>query len=317
MESAGVFEKHRSLLFTIAYEITGTASDAEDVVQDSFLRWSQVDAKAVVNPRAYLAKTVTRQALNSLRTAQRRREDYIGPWLPEPVITAPDVAEHAVLSESLSFAMLVVLETLSPDERAVFVLREVFDFPYADIAEATDKSLAAVRQMASRAKAHVRARRPRFEVDAQRQRAVADRFLKALLGGDMQSLMDALAPGAVLLSDGGGKVTAARKPVIGADNITRFLAGIAKTPVPQMRVELSFFNGMPALVVYSGDTVDVVALVESNNEYVTGVYLVRNPDKLGAATEARSFRTLTALEQDWQKLDTPHDYPQSLSAASH
>ena len=138
--TAGVFEEHRSLLFTIAYEITGTATDAEDVVQDSFLRWSAVDAEAVQNPRAYLAKTVTRQALNSLRAAQRRREDYIGPWLPEPVVTAPDVADNAVLSESLSFAMLVVLETLSPDERAVFVLREVFDFPYAEIAEATDKS---------------------------------------------------------------------------------------------------------------------------------------------------------------------------------
>lgn len=291
MDSVKVFEEHRSLLFTIAYEITGKATDAEDVVQDSFLRWSGVDAEAVHNPRAYLAKIVTRQALNSLRAAQRRREDYIGPWLPEPVVTGPDVSENAVLSESLSFAMLVVLETLSPDERAVFVLREVFDFPYAEIAEATDKSLAAVRQVASRAKAHVRARRPRFEVDAHRQRAVTDRFLTALLGGDMQSLMDVLAPGAVLLADGGGKVSAARRPIIGADNIARFLAGIAKTPVPDMRVESSFLNGMPALTVYSGDRVDLVALVESSNEQVTGVYLVRNPDKLGATTEARVFGT--------------------------
>ncbi|WP_104140838.1 RNA polymerase sigma-70 factor [Arthrobacter sp. ZGTC131] len=297
MGTAGVFEEHRSLLFTIAYEITGTATDAEDVVQDSFLRWSEVDADTVQNPRAYLAKTVTRQALNFLRAAQRRREDYIGPWLPEPVLTSPDVADNAVLSESLSFAMLVVLETLSPDERAVFVLREVFDFPYAEIADATDKSLAAVRQMASRAKAHVRARRPRFEVDARRQRAVADRFLTALLGGDMQSLMDVLAPGAVLLSDGGGKATAARRPIIGADNIARFLAGIAKTPVPDMRVEPSSLNGMPALVIYSGARVDLVALIDSNGEHVTGVYLVRNPDKLGAATEAPSFRTRSSVEQ--------------------
>jgi RNA polymerase sigma-70 factor (ECF subfamily) len=301
LATAGVFEEHRSLLFTIAYEITGTVTDAEDVVQDSFLRWSGVDSETVQNPRAYLAKTVTRQALNSLRAAQRRREEYVGPWLPEPVVTAPDVAERAVLSESLSFAMLVVLETLSPDERAVFVLREVFDFPYAEIAEATGKSLAAVRQIGSRAKAHVRARQPRFEVDARRQRAVADRFLTALLGGDMQSLMDVLAPGAVLLSDGGGKATAARKPVIGADNIARFLAGIAKTPVPDMRVESLSLNGMPALIVYSGDRVDLVGLVESNNEQVTGVYLVRNPDKLGATTEAGTFRTLIAIEQDRQK----------------
>lgn len=292
METTGVFEEHRSLLFTIAYEITGTATDAEDVVQDSFLRWSEADAHTVQNPRAYLAKIVTRQALNFLRTAQRRREDYIGPWLPEPVVTAPDVAENAVLAESLSFAMLVVLETLSPDERAVFVLREVFDFPYSEIAEATDKSPAAVRQIASRAKAHVRARQPRFEVDARRRKAVAERFLTALLGGDMQSLMDVLAPGAVLLSDGGGKATAARKPVIGADSIARFLAGIAKNPVPDMRIEPSLLNGMPSLIVFSGARVDLVALIESDHEHVTGVYLVRNPDKLGSATDPRSFHRL-------------------------
>ena len=301
MGTVGVFEEHRSLLFTIAYEITGTVADAEDVVQESFLKWSAVDAVAVHNQRAYLAKTVTRQALNSLRAAQRRREDYVGPWLPEPMVTSPDVAENAVLSESLSFAMLVVLETLSPDERAVFVLREVFDFPYTEIAEAIDKSLVAVRQLASRAKAHVRARQPRFEVDAQRQRAVVDRFLTALLGGDMQSLMDVLAPGAVLLSDGGGKVTAARKPVFGAENIVRFLAGIAKTPVPDMRVEPSSLNGMPALVVYAGDRVDLVALVEASNEQVTGVYLVRNPDKLGA-TSAGSLQTSLTVGNGRQKL---------------
>lgn len=289
MGAAGLFEEHRSLLFTIAYEITGTATDAEDVLQDSFLRWTDVDAATVQNPRAYLAKTVTRQALNSLRTAQRRREDYVGPWLPEPIVVAPDVADNAVLSESLSFAMLVVLETLSPDERAVFVLREVFDFPYAEIAEATGKTQAAVRQIASRAKAHVRARQPRFDVDAQRQKAVSDRFLTALLGGDMQSLMDVLAPGAVLLSDGGGKVSAARKPVVGADNIARFLLGIAKTPVPEMRVEATLLNGMPALVVFSRTRIDVVALIQSSNDCVTGVYLVRNPDKLGAASSAAGF----------------------------
>lgn len=287
MGPARVFDEHRSLLFTIAYEITGTVTDAEDVVQDSYLRWSGVDADTVGNQRAYLAKTVTRQALNSLRATQRRREDYIGPWLPEPLVTAPDVAEDAVLSESLSFAMLVVLETLSPDERAIFVLREVFDFPYTEIAEATDKSPAAVRQLASRAKAHVHARQPRFEVDAQRQKAVTDRFVAATLGGDVQALMDVLSPGAVLLSDGGGKVTAARKPVIGADNITRFLIGISKTPVPDMHIESSSLNGMPAIMIYSGDVVDVAVIVESDNEHVTGVYLVRNPDKLGATTRTR------------------------------
>lgn len=289
MGSATVFEEHRSLLFTIAYEITGTATDAEDVLQESYLRWSAVDTDGIGNQRAYLAKTVTRQALNFLRSTQRRRENYIGPWLPEPVVTLPDVAEDAVLADSLSFAMLVVLESLSPDERAVFVLREVFDFPYSEIAEATGKSPAAVRQLASRAKSHVQARQPRFDVDAQRQKAVNDRFIAATLGGDLQALMDVLAPGAVLLSDGGGKVSAARRPVVGADHIARFLLGIAKKPIPDMRVETASLNGMPAILIYSGDVVDLAVLVESDNDLVTGLYLVRNPDKLCAATTARQL----------------------------
>jgi len=289
MGSASVFEEHRSLLFTIAYEITGTVTDAEDVLQESYLRWSAVDTDPIGNQRAYLAKTVTRQALNSLRTTQRRREDYIGPWLPEPVVTLPDIAEDAVLADSLSFAMLVVLESLTPDERAVFVLHEVFDFPYPEIAEATGKTPAAVRQLAHRAKEHVRARQPRFEVDAQRQKAVTDRFIAATLGGDVQALMDVLAPGAVLLSDGGGKVSAARRPVVGADHVARFLLGIAKKPIPDMRVEMSLLNGMPAVLIYSGDRIDLAIMVESNNDHVTGLYLVRNPDKLGAATTARQL----------------------------
>ncbi|MFE4541118.1 RNA polymerase sigma-70 factor [Arthrobacter sp. NPDC056727] len=288
MGSASVFEEHRSLLFTIAYEITGTVTDAEDVLQESYLRWSAVDTGPIGNQRAYLAKTVTRQALNSLRTTQRRREDYVGPWLPEPVVTLPDVAEDAVLADSLSFAMLVVLESLSPDERAVFVLREVFDFPYSEIAEATGKTTAAVRQLAHRAKEHVQARQPRFEVDAQRQKVVTERFIEAL-GGDVQALMDVLAPGAVLLSDGGGKVSAARRPVVGADHVARFLLGIAKKPIPDMRVEISSLNGMPAILIYSGDTIDLAVMVESDNDHVTGLYLVRNPDKLGAATTTRQF----------------------------
>jgi RNA polymerase sigma-70 factor (ECF subfamily) len=287
MGSAAVFEEHRALLFTIAYEITGTVTDAEDVLQESYLRWSGVEADGVGNHRAYLAKTVTRQALNSLRTTQRHREDYIGPWLPEPLVTLPDVADDAVLADSLSFAMLVVLESLSPDERAVFVLHEVFDFPYPEIAEATGKTPAAVRQLAHRAKGHVQARQPRFQVDAQRQKSVTDRFIAATLGGDVQALMDVLAPGAVLLSDGGGKVSAARRPVVGADHVARFLLGIASKPIPDMRVRMSALNGMPAILVYSADRIDLAIVVESDTDHVTGLYLVRNPEKLGAATTAR------------------------------
>lgn len=253
-------------------------------MQESFLRCRELDPESLRNPRAYLAQTVTRQALNALRSAQRRREDYVGPWLPEPLLTAPDIAQNVILSESLSFAMLVVLETLSPEERAVFVLREVFDFSYPEIAEATERSLAAVRQISSRARAHVRARQPRFDVDAKRKHDVAERSLMALQGGDVQSLMDVLAPGAVLLSDGGGRVSAARKPVLGADNIVRFLLGIAQNPLPDMRIERAVVNDMPAVIVLSGDRVDLVVLVESRDERVSAVYLVRNPDKLGAVS---------------------------------
>jgi RNA polymerase sigma-70 factor (ECF subfamily) len=277
MGSAAVFEEHRALLFTIAYEITGTVTDAEDVLQESYLRWSGVDADGVGNHRADLAKTVTRQALNSLRTTQRRREDYIGPWLPEPLVTLPDVADDAVLADSLSFAMLVVLESLSPDERAVFVLHAVFDFPYPEIAEATGKTPAAVRQLAHRAKGHVQARQPRFQVDAQRQKSVTDRFTAATLGGDVQALMDVLAPGAVLLSDGGGKVSAARRPVVGADHVARFLLGIASKPIPDMRVRMSALNGMPAILVYSADRIDLAIVVESDTDHVTGLYLTEIP----------------------------------------
>jgi RNA polymerase sigma-70 factor (ECF subfamily) len=289
MGSAQVFEQYRPLLFTIAYEITGTVTDAEDAVQDTYLRWTAVEDDAVANARAYLAKIATRTALNALRSAQRRREEYVGPWLPEPLVTGPDAAEDALLGESLSVAMLVVLESLSPDERAVFVLREVFDFPYAEIAEATGKSQAAVRQIAHRAKERVQARQPRFETDDRRQRDVAEHFIAATLGGDLQALMDALAPGAVLLSDGGGKVTAARKPVHGPEKIARFLVGISSVPVPAMRVEFSTLNGMPALLVYSGDSIDLAAMVDVRDGRVTGVYLVRNPDKLAKLTSSVSL----------------------------
>src|SRR5216684_6410475 len=191
------FAVHRGLLFTVAYEMLGSAADAEDVLQESWLRWAQVDHSQVSDPRAYLIRVVTRQALNQMRTLSRRREEYVGEWLPEPLLTGPDVAEDVELAESVSIAMLTVLETLTPTERAVFVLREVFDLPFDEIAAATGKSAAAVRQIAHRARSHVAARRPRMEVDRAEQRRAVDRFLTALQTGDLQGLMDALAPDAV------------------------------------------------------------------------------------------------------------------------
>src|SRR5262245_19047084 len=217
------FERHRRLLFTVAYEMLGSASDAEDVVQETWLRWADVDHTAVRDPRAYLVRTVTRQALNRLRTLARRREDYVGEWLPEPLVTSPDVAADVELAESVSMAMLTVLETLGPVERAVFVLREVFDTPYDEIAEAVGKSPAAVRQIAHRARGHVAARPPRVSVSTTERQEAVDRFLAAIRHGDLQGLLDVLAPDVVAIGDGGGLAPAARRPIQGAERVAGLL----------------------------------------------------------------------------------------------
>ena len=224
------FVSHRSLLFTVAYEMLGSAADAEDVVQETWLRWADVDQAEVRDPRAYLVRVVTRQALNRLRSVSRRREEYVGEWLPEPLLTSPDVAEDAELAENVSIAMLTVLETLGPAERAVFVLHEVFETPYDDIAEAVGKSPAAVRQIGHRARQHVAARRPRMQVNRAQQQAVVEKFMAAIATGDMQGLVELLAPDVVLIADGGGQVAAARKPITGAEKIVAFLGRAAKYP---------------------------------------------------------------------------------------
>ena len=221
--SSDSFARHRSLLFTVAYEMLGSASDAEDVVQETWLRWAGVDHSTVRDHRAYLVRIVTRQALNRLRSLARRREEYVGEWLPEPLVTSPDVADDVELAESVSIAMLTVLETLAPTERAVFVLREVFDTPYDEIGEAVGKSPAAVRQIAHRARDHVAARRPRVAVSATEQQAAVDQFLAAVMHGDLQGLLDVLAPDVVVIADGGGFAAAARRPIEGAERVAAFL----------------------------------------------------------------------------------------------
>ncbi|GMA19867.1 sigma-70 family RNA polymerase sigma factor [Arsenicicoccus piscis] len=208
---------HRSLLFTVAYEMLGSAADAEDVLQEVWLRWKPVDLTTIRDPRAYLVQVTTRLALNQIRTLARRRETYVGPWLPEPLLTAPDVAEDVALADSVSTAMLLVLETLGPTERAVFVLREVFDLPYDEIATAVDKSPAAVRQIAHRARGHVHARRPRGVVEGASQEQVMERFVAAVATGDLQGLMDVLAPDVVLITDGEGS----RRPPFGPSTAPR------------------------------------------------------------------------------------------------
>ena len=280
------FVLHRNLLFTVAYEMTGSAADAEDVLQETWLRWAEVVHDEVRDARAYLVRITTRLSLNRLRTVKRQRETYVGPWLPEPLLTTPDVAEDVELADAVSVAMLHVLETLTPSERAVFVLREVFDLPYDDIAAAVDKSTAAVRQIAHRARNHVEARQPRIEVSLRERQAVVDRFLAAVGTGDIQSLMDVLAPDVVLVTDGGGKKRAALRPILGRDKVMRFMSGVAD---PRAVAELRTVNGSPALCVLIDGEVDTIATFLVEGGLVTGMYAVRNPEKLLHLEEPVTF----------------------------
>lgn len=279
------FVTHRSLLFTVAYELLGSAADAEDVVQETWLRWAGVDRAGVHDPRAYLVQIVTRQGLNRLRTRSRRREEYVGEWLPEPLLTAPDVADDVQLAESVSFAMLTVLETLGPAERAVFVLREVFDTPYEEIAEAVGKSPAAVRQIAHRARDHVAARRPRMEVGRAEQEAVVARFRAAVENGDLQGLLDVLAPDVVMAADGGGLVQALRRPVAGAGRVAKVLAGFQRVASDAV-LGSAWLNGAPALLVDVGGQLDTAISLVVEGGRISRIYAVRNPHKLGGLARA-------------------------------
>jgi RNA polymerase sigma-70 factor (ECF subfamily) len=271
------FVAHRNLLFTVAYEMTGSAADAEDVLQETWLRWAEVDHAEVRDARAYLVRITTRLSLNRLRTVQRQRETYVGPWLPEPLLTTPDVAEDVELADSVSVAMLHVLETLTPSERAVFVLREVFDVPYDDIAAALDRSAAAVRQIAHRARSHVEARQPRIDVSLRERDAAVDAFLRAAQSGDLAALVDVLSPDVVLVTDGGGKKRTALRPILGRDKVVRFLGGVAD---PDAVATLGEVNGGPALVVTIRGELDSIVTFLVEDGLVTGLYAVRNPEKL-------------------------------------
>jgi len=276
--TADPFVVHRSLLFTVAYEMLGSAADAEDVLQDSWLRWADVDRSQVRDPRAYLVRIVTRQALNRLRALSRSREEYVGEWLPEPLLTSPDVAEDVELAESVSIAMLTVLETLGPTERAVFVLREVFEMPYEEIAEIIGKTEAAVRQVTRRAREHVAARRPRARVSRSEQQAVVERFLVALRTGQLQDLMRLMAPDVVLVTDGGGVVPAARAPICGAERVARLLARVDRV-VGAVETSAVWLNGEPAGRIEIDGQVAAMSLVVEDGR-VTRIYGVANPHKL-------------------------------------
>ncbi len=288
------FEAHRDLMFAVAYRMLGTVADAEDAVQDAWLRWSAAPRRDVTQPRAYLTKIITNTSLNRLRSARARREAYLGPWLPEPLLTRenPDHAERAVVAESVSLAMLVVLESLTPEERAVFVLREVFGFTHAEIGAALDRTDASVRQLAHRAREHVQARRPRFTVDRSQQREVTQRFLDAARGGDIDELMAVLAPEVTLTSDGGGRARAALRPVRGTAKVARMLFGIRRKvgrDVPGLRSELAEINGGPGLLYTAGDRAFAAMTWEVSGGQVTAIHLITNPDKLAAISARRTL----------------------------
>lgn len=270
------FVAHRSLLFTVAYEMLGSAADAEDVLQETWLRWADVDRSQVHDPRAYLVRAVTRQALNRIRTLSRRREDYVGEWLPEPLLTHPDVADDVELAETVSIAMLTVLETLGPVERAVFVLREVFDMPYDEVAEAVGKTAAAVRQIARRARNHVAARQPRVSVSRSEHQAVVGRFIAALHTGRIQDLLEIMAPDVVFIADGGGLTAAALAPIHGAELVATMLAGTDRS---KTETTTTWLNGSPAIQIASDSGRAAVSLVIEKGR-ITRIYATSNPQKL-------------------------------------
>ncbi|WP_431900642.1 RNA polymerase sigma factor SigJ [Nonomuraea sp. bgisy101] len=290
-EHAERFTLLRPLLFTIVYEILGSVTESDDVLQDSFLRWADVDLATVRDTKSYLAQLVTRQALNALRASARRREDYIGSWLPEPLLLdANDASADVLLAESVSMAMLVLLETLTPDERAVFVLREVFGFDYRGIATAVGKSVETVRQVAHRAREHIQARRKRFEpVDAATTTQITEQFMTAAATGDVEGLLSLLAPDVTWTADSGGKATAARRPVVGAEKVAAVLMSMFRLErLGDLRTEMVNCNNTPALVL-SGERLEGVFLIEIADGKITNFYAIRNPDKLLAVAVPRQI----------------------------
>ncbi|WP_328947265.1 RNA polymerase sigma-70 factor [Streptomyces sp. NBC_00250] len=289
-----LFEEHRSMLLGVAYRMLGRAADAEDVVQEAWLRWTAEDRAEVREPRAFLVRITTRLAIDRLRQAQARRESYVGPWLPEPVVTdfgptAPDTAERALLADSVSLAVLVVLESLSPLERAVFVLREAFGFPYGEIATALDRSEAAVRQLAGRARRHVDEGKPRYDVDPNERRDLTERFLSAAAGGDLAGLLALLAPDVRLVGDSGGKSKAPLRIIDSADKVGRFLHATAQGADERFEFRFVELNGAPALLALADGQADSVFQIEVLDGRIQCVYIIRNPDKLQGLADAAAL----------------------------
>ncbi|MCT9931787.1 RNA polymerase sigma factor SigJ [Planotetraspora sp. A-T 1434] len=277
------FADHRELLFSIVYNMLGSVADTEDVLQDAWLSWASRDPAQIENPRAYLVRIAVNQALARQTVLSRRRETYFGPWLPEPLVTSDDAADEALRSESVSMALLVVLETLTPLERAVFVLHEVFGYAHTEIADMLGRNPSAVRQLAHRAREHVQARRPRYQVDPGTQRRVTERFVAAAFGGDLDALLEILAPEVTLWTDGGGKAVAAGPlPIHGRDKVARLLVARTARPLEGLDIQYRRINGDPSAVVFVANSPFAVLVVDltPDGESVRDIYTVTNPDKL-------------------------------------
>ncbi len=284
MDKTGDFDRHRRLLFSIAYRMLGSVADAEDVLQEAYLRWQRTEEE-VRSPRAYLSAVVTRLSIDQLKSARVRREEYIGAWLPEPILTegegADAPAEAAILEESLSMAFMVLLESLTPTERAVFLLREVFDYDYGEVSRLVGKSEENCRQISRRARQSVAARRPRFEASQEQEERLMESFLQACAGGDMEALVSLLSEDVILWSDGGGKVRAALNPIRGADKVIRWFAGILQKTPPGLTFRTASVNGRPGAVGYYADgSPQSVVTLEVEGESIRAIHFVVNPEKL-------------------------------------
>ncbi|GCE21379.1 RNA polymerase sigma-70 factor [Dictyobacter kobayashii] len=280
------FNQYRLLLFSIAYRMLGSATDAEDMVQEAFVRWMQTSQETVQSPKAYLSTVVVRLCIDQERSARVQREVYVGPWLPEPLHLEqyPDLGQGALLDESLSYAFLIMLQKLGPLERAVLLLRDVFDYEYAEIAAMVDKSEANCRQVLRRAHQHLEQDRARFAVSQEQQERLTSQFLSASLNGDMQGLLNLLAEDVVFTGDGGGKVRAGLKPVSGADKVARGMLGGLRFMPAGVQARIEEINGQPAIVGYHDNRPYGVILLEVLGTRIQRVYTILNPDKLRALT---------------------------------
>ena len=279
MSYVEVYEQHRVHLLGVAYRMLGALSDAEDVLQDAFLRWQNTAHEQVTSPRAYLTSTVTRLCIDRLRQLKARREDYVGPWLPEPLVQGAET-DMAELADAISLAILAVLENLGPVERAVFLLREVFDYDYPDIAQVVERSEANCRKIFQRARHHVDARQARFEPTPEQHEQVTQRFMASIASGQLDQLVAVLKDDITLVSDSGGKVPAARRPIVGADRVARFMLGIIAKAPTSFRSHRCWVNGWPGICVTTDGQVDSVMTWESDGERISTIRIVRNPDKL-------------------------------------